>query len=106
MLANALRLRGWSIEGARNGKLGLDAVAHNLPDIVLTELILPDVRGFNFVHSVRSMVEHDLFVIGLTRLPRELHGRALTSGFDHVQCKPIDIDELHARMQATVLLAS
>ena len=107
MLANALRQCGWSVEGARNGRLGLDAVARIHPEIVLTELILPDVRGFNFARTLRSMVEYDLFVIALTRLPVDLHGRALTSGFDHVQCKPIDVDRLHQYMQnVTVARAS
>lgn len=103
MLANALRSHGWRVEGARTGKLGVEAVARIQPEIVLTELLLPDVRGFNFARTLRSMVEHDLFVIALTRLPEELHGRALTSGFDRVQRKPVDVDVLHERMLAMTL---
>jgi DNA-binding response OmpR family regulator len=98
MLANALRARGWSVEIARNGQQGLDVAARTKPDLVVTELLLPDVRGFHFARSVRSIAGQDVFVIALTRLPPELHGRALMSGFDHVQCKQSDIDDLHDRM--------
>ena len=98
MLANALRSRGWSVEGARTGKQGLDLAVRCQPDLVVTELILPDVRGFQYARELRSAVEHELFVIALTRVPKELHGRALTSGFDHVQIKPFDVDDLHQRM--------
>src|SRR5678815_711133 len=35
-LANALRERGWDVETARNGRLGLDAAARTQPSIVLT----------------------------------------------------------------------
>lgn len=98
MLANALRSRGWSVETARTGKDGLDAAVKAQPLVVITELILPDIRGFNFARSLRSMVEHDLVVIALTRVSPELHGRALTSGFDHVASKPIDADQLHHQM--------
>ena len=98
-LANALRARGWGVDAARNGREGLDIAARVQPDVVVTELILPDVRGFQFGRSLRSMVDHDLVVVALTRLGPELHGRALTAGFNHVQTKPLDVDELHDCMQ-------
>lgn len=98
MLANELRARGWSVEIARNGAQGLAVAARCKPDLVVTELLLPDVRGFQFARTVRRIAGEDVFVIALTRMPRELHGRALTSGFDHVQCKHTDIDDLHHRM--------
>jgi len=101
VLANALRARGWSVEVARSGKQGLELAARVQPDVVLTELILPDVRGFNFAISLRAMVEHELVVIALTRVPEELHGRALRSGFDLVQRKPFCVDDLHVRMLGT-----
>jgi DNA-binding response OmpR family regulator len=72
------------------------------PEIVLTELILPDVRGFGYARSLRSLVEHDVVVMALTRVPRELHGRALMAGFDQVVCKPFEVEQLHEQMlQAT-----
>lgn len=97
-LARGLRSLGWSVEIACNAKDGLDAAAKAQPLVVVTELILPDIRGFNFARSLRSMVEHDLVVIALTRVAQELHGRALTSGFDHVESKPSNAEQLHAHM--------
>jgi DNA-binding response OmpR family regulator len=97
-LAAALRERGWIVDVARNAHHGLATAAQDKPDVVVTELMLPDVRGFNFARSLRSVVGQDLFVIALTRLPAELHARALTAGYDHVQSKQIDVDDLHARM--------
>ncbi len=98
MLANELRSRGWSVEVARTGRQGLEVAARVHPDFVVTELILPDVRGFYYARSLRGAVAHEMFVIALTRVPKELHARALMSGFDHVQIKPFDVDELHQRM--------
>lgn len=102
-LANALRSRGWSVEIARNGKQGVDAALRVQPEIVLTELILPDVRGFDYARSLRSMVDHDLVVIALTRVTEELHGRALASGYDLVQRKPYPVDDLHQCMLALAM---
>ena len=98
VLADALRARGWSVETARNGRLGLDVAAKVQPKIVLTELILPDLRGFQFVSLLRGAVEHRMAVIALTRVPALLHERARKAGFDLVHAKPVDIDALHERM--------
>lgn len=98
ILANALRARGWSVDVARNGQQGLDVAARNQPHVVVTELVLPDVRGYSFARTLRTIAGQDLFVIALTRLPTELHRRALSSGYDHVQCKHSDVDDLHNRM--------
>ncbi|HEY5920959.1 MAG TPA: response regulator [Kofleriaceae bacterium] len=103
LLANALRARGWSVHIARNGKQGVDTAQRVQPEIVLTELILPDVRGLDYARSLRSMVEHDLLVIALTRVPPELHGRALASGYDHVHRKPFNADDLHQHMVTCAL---
>jgi DNA-binding response OmpR family regulator len=98
MLGSSLRARGWSVELARTGREGLDVAARVQPDVVVTELILPDVRGFQFGRSLRSMIEHDIVVIAVTRIGEELHGRALEAGFDHVLRKPLDLEELQRRM--------
>ena len=71
-----------------------------MPEIVLTELLLPDVRGYNFARSLRSLVDHDLLVIALTRVPEEFHARTLMTQFDIVLRKPVDIAALHQRMVA------
>jgi DNA-binding response OmpR family regulator len=98
MLATELQARGWTVDVARNAAHGLDAAARCPPDVVVTELLLPDVRGFHFARSLRTIAGPELFVIALTRLPAQLHARALTSGFDHVQSKQADVEDLHARM--------
>ena len=97
-LATALSLRGWRVASAKNLKLGLDLCARDQPHAVMTELSLPDVNGLQFGRALRSLVEHDLLVIGLTRLPEEMWSLAASAGFDHVQSKPIDHDELHDRL--------
>ena len=101
-LATGLRARGWDVETARSGRSGLDLAGRSQPSIVLTELILPDIRGFQFADALRGMVSHEMLVIALTRVPEQLHERARRAGFDHVQPKPVDIDALHERMLSMV----
>ena len=98
-LATALRQRGWHVDSARTGRLGLDLAARSMPDVVLTELILPDTRGYQFARALRGAMEREVRVIALTRLPKQLHAHALAEGFDHVEAKPFDLDALLAKMQ-------
>jgi CheY-like chemotaxis protein len=103
MLANALRARGWNVDVAASGKQGIERAQLARPDVVMTELLLPDVRAYHFARTLRSVIEHDMRVIALTRLPVSLHRRALAEGFDLVECKPIDPDRLHEKLTALVL---
>ena len=97
-LATALRQRGWHVDSARTARLGLDLAARSAPDVVLTELILPDTRGYQFARALKNTVEGEVRVIALTRLPKQLHAHALAEGFDHVEAKPVDVEVLIGMM--------
>ena len=98
-LARELRARGWEVDTAHTVRAGLELAAKNQPDVVLSELILPDTRGFQFVRSLRSMIDNGAAIIGITRLPEShFHVRALAAGFDHVHAKPVDVARLHETM--------
>lgn len=98
-LATALRERGWLVDTARTARRGLDLAAKSPPDVVLTELILPDARGYQFARALRGAIEGDVRVIALTRLPAQLHAHALSEGFDHVEAKPVNVDALIEKMR-------
>lgn len=105
-LAGLLRGRRWVVDTAPSGQLALDAIAKYQPQVVLTELQLPDVRGLQLARALRSMVDHDLVVVGVTRMPPSLHKEARASGYDAVFPKPVDIDVLDDFLhQATGALA-
>ncbi|NVB84443.1 MAG: response regulator [Kofleriaceae bacterium] len=98
-LASALRERGWTVDTARTARLGLDLATKSPPDVVLTELILPDARGYQFARALRSAIDGEVRVIALTRLPAQLHAHALAEGFDHVEAKPVNVDTLIEKMR-------
>jgi two-component system, OmpR family, KDP operon response regulator KdpE len=97
-LAIQLRSRGWEVTIAANAREAFDMVPRVKPDAIITELVLPDAHGLHVARALRSLVEHDIVVIALTRLADQLGPRALASGFDHVARKPAHVDALHARM--------
>jgi DNA-binding response OmpR family regulator len=104
-LASQLRLRGWDVTVVGTARAAFDAMPSVRPAAVITELSLPDAHGLNVVRALRSLVEHDIVVIALTRLTDQLGERALAAGFDHVARKPAHVDVLHARLADLIVPA-
>ena len=97
-LANHLRGRGFEVTIVKSARDAFDAIPRVRPDAIITELALPDAHGLHIARAMRSLAEHDVVVIALSRLADQLGDRALASGFDHVARKPAHIEALYARL--------
>jgi CheY-like chemotaxis protein len=53
VLRRALENEGWRVSEAENGKLALDEVARESPSLILLDLMMPVMDGFEFVHEMR-----------------------------------------------------
>ncbi len=53
-LRRMLETEGWIVVEAENGKVGLDQVAQRVPDLVLLDLMMPEVDGFEFLDAFRQ----------------------------------------------------
>lgn len=98
-LACALRDRGWDVIATRSGRLALDVAPGHRPNLIVCELVLPDVQGLQLARAFRTALEHDVTIIAATRVP-ELASQALAATYDHVLRKPVDLVELFARVMA------
>jgi two-component system KDP operon response regulator KdpE len=101
-LASSLRSRGWDVTVAHSARAAFDLVAATQPDVIVTELALPDAHGLHVARALRSLAERDLVIVALTRLADQLGERALAAGYDHVARKPAHVDTLHARLDHLV----
>lgn len=97
-LAENLRVRGWEVFGARDLQTGIDLAIDLRPQAIITELQLPDVRGFYFARSLRSVVDEDIKLIALTRMQEDAADAARMAGFDIVFQKPVNAEHLHRRL--------
>ncbi len=52
-LRNALREQGWEVIEAKNGRAALDRVAETPPDLILLDLLMPEMDGFEFIEQLR-----------------------------------------------------
>jgi two-component system KDP operon response regulator KdpE len=96
-----LELHGFAVFGAESGEEALDAVRQRLPDLVILDVILPGLDGFETLDELRRV--SNVPVIMLTSLADEDEKvRALKLGADDYVAKPFNQNELVARVQAVL----
>ena len=96
----ALRYHGFDVEVAENGQRALAAVSAFHPDLMLLDIMLPDMEGFEVARRLGAQ-RTDLPIIFLTaRDTTEDKVRGLTMGGDDYVTKPFSLEELVARIWA------
>ncbi|MBI4247602.1 MAG: response regulator [Candidatus Rokubacteria bacterium] len=53
-IREALERDGWSVAPAENGRIGLARLAEGVPDVILLDLMMPEMDGFEFMAELRS----------------------------------------------------
>ncbi len=90
---------GYTVDVAMDGHSGLEKARDNPPDLVILDLMLPGMDGFEVCRRLRAA--SDVPVLMLTALdgvPNRVQG--LDAGADDYLVKPFDFEELLARMRA------
>jgi two-component system KDP operon response regulator KdpE len=94
-----LIVRGYSVIVSRTGEHVLGLVRDNTPDIMLLDLMLPDVDGFDLCRDVRAESSVGIIVVSARRGEQD-KVKALNLGADDYMTKPFGVDELLARVTA------
>ncbi len=101
-LVHALKEGGAVVEQVDNGEEALEMIRHYDFDIVVLELTLSDIGGYEVVRRMRA-ARVDTPVVILSALVRpQARVKAFAIGADDFITKPYDISEMVARMQAVV----
>jgi DNA-binding response OmpR family regulator len=103
LIAEELVDRGYEVAVARDGHEGLAAILGNAPDLVLCDISMPVMSGFELLDRLTALAPRFsrmpfVFLTALTDRDSELKGRQL--GADDYVTKPIDFDVL-----ATIITA-
>ncbi len=99
-ICKVLSRRGDQLEWVRDGRSALTAISEREPDLVLLDINLPDISGFDILKTIRS-AENDVPILVLTaRSSVTNRVFALDNGADDYLVKPFDIEELCARVRA------
>lgn len=100
-LVGALEREGFQVEHAATGRAGLDAAERGAVDLVLLDLMLPDMDGRDVARALRR--ESDVPIIMLTARGLETDRVVgLELGGDDYVVKPFGVSELAARIRAVL----
>ena len=90
--ASLVELAGHQVRQAHNGAQAVELAADFHPDVVLLDLGLPDMDGFQVAREIRRLPGMDhVRMVALTGFEREgLVRRSAAEGFDHYLIKPAD----------------
>jgi two-component system alkaline phosphatase synthesis response regulator PhoP len=99
-----LEMEGYTTISAANGKEGLEKAIREKPDVILLDVIMPDMDGFEMLEALRKYPEgEECTVIMLTvRSHREDVARAEAYGAEGYLVKPFDLDELLEKIESVL----
>jgi two-component system cell cycle response regulator DivK len=104
LVQRAMEARGYRFIGAKNGREGVEVAILNLPNIILLDINLPDIDGYEVARQLRNPEIKELQYIPIIAITANaLRGdaeKALEAGCDIYMSKPINIRELWARVDA------
>jgi len=96
LLIEILSCEGHKVEVAVDGVDGMERIECLSPDVVITDLIMPNMTGLTLIRRVRERDKH-LKIIALSGGGRDTRislNDAQTAGADYVFAKPVAIDRL------------
>jgi two-component system cell cycle response regulator DivK len=106
LVQRALESRGYKLLKAVNGVEGISKAEGNMIDLILLDINLPDIDGYEVARRLRKSSKSELAYIPIIAVTANaLKGdaeRALDAGCDVYMSKPINIRELWARIEAYV----
>jgi len=104
-LLRALTERGYATSSAADGMSGLNAAVTERPDLIVLDLGLPDVDGYEVLRMVRAVSAVPI-VVATAREDEAEIVRALDGGADDYLVKPFGAGQLEARIRAVLRRAA
>jgi two-component system cell cycle response regulator DivK len=108
MLKNRLTRAGFTVIVATDGAQGVAMATSEQPDLVLMDLTLPDIDGWEASRRIKTAPETSRIpIIALTAhaMPGD-QGKALAAGCDDFDTKPVELERLLGKIRALALSRS
>ena len=102
LLRVGLSAHGYQIIEASSGKMALELLGEQPPDLIILDLGLPDMQGHELLRMMRARNDSVPIVVLSSRDDEAGKVQALDSGADDYVTKPFGMDELLARLRAAL----
>jgi len=95
-IAELLELSGFSVYSASNGRIAVDMAKKNLPDLVLCDIMMPEMDGYGVLEQLSSdqNTRHIPFIFVSAKTEKQDVRRGMNLGADDYLTKPFEEDEL------------
>jgi len=99
-LCEVLELEGFKCYEGKNAKEGIDSAKKNNPDVVITDIQLPDSSGFQICQELRKLSKDTIIIMMTGRfMSSDEKTQGFSLGADEYLTKPFDIQELSVRIR-------
>ena len=101
MLSTRLQREGFEVSIARTGSEGVEMARAELPELVIMDLVLPEMDGFEAARQLRNSSDTShipIIALSASVLPEHQH-RAIDAGCDDFETKPVDFPRLRAKIE-------
>ncbi len=102
ILSASLKKWGFEVVEAASGPDAIEKCKKRLPDLVLSDWVMPGMSGLQFCREFRMLSEtqYGYFILLTSKSEKAEVAKGLDSGADDFLSKPVDVDELRARISA------
>src|SRR6476469_727689 len=96
VLVNLLEPLGFQVSEAENGQAGLEKIRQSQPDLVITDLAMPVMDGFELLKQVRSAkdLQHQKIIVSSASVSQAYRQMSLDAGANDFLAKPVEVSEL------------
>jgi len=101
MMQRILELEGYRVRTASDGKAALDAFDEEDPDLVLLDIMMPDIDGYAICQNIREFSQVPIIMV-TAKDNNEEKVEGLDTGADDYITKPFAANELMARVRAVL----
>ena len=100
LVSMALRYEGWKIATAGDGATAIALARDNPPDVVVLDVMLPDMSGLDVLHKLREQIPGLPLLLLTAKDSVEDRIAGLTAGGDDYVTKPFSLEEVVLRLRA------
>ena len=101
MFSKRLQREGFGVDIARTGSEGVVMAHETLPDLIIMDLVLPEMDGFQAAKQLRSGSDTchiPIIALSASVLPEDRQ-RAIDAGCDDFETKPVDFPRLLMKLE-------
>lgn len=99
LLKAFLEIENYQIDVANSGAIALEKIAANLPDLVLLDVMMPGMDGYEVVQQIRQKLKLSMPILLVTGHDQSDKAAGLNLDAENFIRKPIDFDKLLNRIQ-------